>query len=320
MTQTLDAVSSQRAFRPHTSYRHEAVFYRGHEEYMASIVPFIQEAVRGDQGCMVAVPGERLRLLQDAFERHTTGVHFVDMTVLGRNPARVIGVWQQFVEQHPGPVRGVVEPVWAGRRPEEIVECQLHEALMNLAIDPDTPLWLRCPYDLDALSTQIIDGAHRSHPVLVDGDDIIGSRSYGGVTYANETFSTDLPAPKGRQHELEFFTSDIHRVRSAVLRFADQAGVATDRAGDLATAMHEAATNSTAYGGGSGTLRIWRESGALVCEIRDAGQIAEPLVGRRTQTPSGSTGRRLWMVEQLCDLTQIRSTADQTIVRVFTWL
>src|SRR5699024_12636903 len=136
------------------------------------------------------------------------------------------------VEQCLGRVRGVVAPACGGRRLEEIVECQLHEALMNLAIDPDTPLWLRCPYDLDALSTQIIVGAHRSHPVLVGGDDIIGSRSYGGVTYANETFSTDLPAPKGRQHELEFFTRDMHRVRSAGLRVADQAGAATARAGD----------------------------------------------------------------------------------------
>ena len=38
------------------------------------------------------------------------------------------------------PVRGIGEPIWPGRHPEELLECQLHEALLNVAIDPD----LRC--------------------------------------------------------------------------------------------------------------------------------------------------------------------------------
>ena len=48
------------------------------------------------------------------------------------------------------PVRGIGEPIWPGRRPEELLECQLHEALLNVAVDPEVPFWLICPYDAGA--------------------------------------------------------------------------------------------------------------------------------------------------------------------------
>ncbi len=79
------------------------------------------------------------------------------MTQLGSNPARIIPAWRDFLDEHPGtPVRGVGEPIWGGRRPAEIVECQLHEALLNVAISPATPLWLRCPYDATQLAESVL--------------------------------------------------------------------------------------------------------------------------------------------------------------------
>ena len=68
-----------------------------------------------------------------------------------QEPGRIIPAWREFVAGTNGrPIRGVGEPIWAGRRAAEIVECQLHEALLNLAVDTDTPLWLLCPYDISA--------------------------------------------------------------------------------------------------------------------------------------------------------------------------
>ena len=44
-------------------------------------------------------------------------------------------------------------------------ECQLHEALLNVAFGASTPLWLLCPYDLEALTADVIDEAWvRSSP------------------------------------------------------------------------------------------------------------------------------------------------------------
>ncbi len=45
------------------------------------------------------------------------------MREVGRNPASIIPVWQQFVDESEGrPVRGIGEPVWAGMGPTEIAD------------------------------------------------------------------------------------------------------------------------------------------------------------------------------------------------------
>jgi len=54
------------------------------------------------------------------------------------------------------------------RSPAELAECQLHEALLNVAFDVAIPFWLLCPYDLEALAADGIDEAHgptRSEPL-----------------------------------------------------------------------------------------------------------------------------------------------------------
>jgi hypothetical protein len=108
-------------------------------------------------------------------------VEFADIEQLGRNPAQIIPAWQQFQNTRSGrlrPVRGVGEPIWPGRRPEELVECQLHEAMLNIAIDPDTPFWLICSYDAVTLSPAVVGEAHRSHPVIVEAASYQGSAHY----------------------------------------------------------------------------------------------------------------------------------------------
>jgi anti-sigma regulatory factor (Ser/Thr protein kinase) len=70
------------------------------------------------------------------------------------------------------------------------------------------------------------------------------------------------------------------------------------------------------HAGGRGTLRVWREPDALVCEVRDHGHFDSPLVGRERPEPLLLEGRGLWLVNQVCDLVQIRSSADGTVVRV----
>ena len=84
--------------------------------------------------------------------------------------------------------------------------------------------------------------------------------------------------------------------------------------------MTEVATNSIRHGGGGGTLRIWRQEDALVCEVTDPGHITDPLVGRRTPSPATEAGRGLWLANQLCDLFQVRSGPGGTTIRLHSWL
>ena len=70
------------------------------------------------------------------------------------------------------------------------------------------------------------------------------------------------------------------------------------------------------HGGGRGTLRIWREPDALLCEVADAGRLDQPLVGRERPLAGQPGGRGLWLVNQLADLAQIRCFEAGSVVRL----
>jgi anti-sigma regulatory factor (Ser/Thr protein kinase) len=53
-----------------------------------------------------------------------------------------------------------------------------------------------------------------------------------------------------------------------------------------------------------------------VLEVRDARYIAQPLVGRFRPDGPQPHGRGLWLVHQVCDLVELRSSAAGTVVRV----
>jgi anti-sigma regulatory factor (Ser/Thr protein kinase) len=299
----------------------------------AATVPFVREGLALGQPVMVAVPTERLERLRREMGADASHVLWVDMAELGANPGRIIPAWRAFVDQHcpeGRPVRGIGEPVWAGRRPAEVAECQLHEALLNLAVEPETALWLRCPYDVAALPEDVVEEAARSHPVIIDGASYRGSTSYGGVDHARIRFAADLPEPTVQAQGFSFDSTglrpgphhghDVAAVRQAVHRRASAAGLSPSRRADVALAVSEAANNSIRHGGGRGAFRGWQDDDALVFEVRDHGHITDLLAGRRRPPPSGRSGRGMWLVHQLSDLAQVRSSPAGSVVRVTSWL
>jgi anti-sigma regulatory factor (Ser/Thr protein kinase) len=97
---------------------------------------------------------------------------------------------------------------------------------------------------------------------------------------------------------------------------AELAGLGPERIADLLLAVSEVATNALVHGSGKAVLRAWVEPKALVCAVHDNGHFDDLLVGRNTP-PTESVGRRgLWMVNQLCDLVELRSGTGGTTVRI----
>lgn len=315
-------LTTQRSTVPHSSFRHEAFFYKDEADFVAGLVPFVHEGVALGQPVMIAVTNPRLALLRTALSDDASSVYFVDMAQLGRNPARIIPGWRTFVDEHSGdgrPVRGVGEPIWEGRRAAEVAEAQLHEALLNLVVDPDTPLWLRCPYHLGALDDGTVDEATRSHPALVEGGGYRGSRTYGGAPHARDLFEGTLPEPTATTDRRGFGLRQLPATRRWVGRHAQRAGITEGRVDDLMVAVSEVASNSVRHGGGTGSIRVWRSCDALICEVTDDGQVDDLLVGRQQPTLTQVGGRGVWLANQLCDLVQLRSGAHGTTVRISTW-
>jgi len=305
------------------AYRHDAFFWRGEEEFLAGTATFVREGVLAGEPVMVCVIRPRLARLRDELGMLADGVRFVDMGELGRNPARIIPAWQQFVDEcavEGQPVRGVGEPIWAGRRPGEVSECQLHEALLDIAVPPETPLWLLCPYDVGELEEEVLAEARRTHPGFLTSGVARRRGWFAGEHRADDGFHVDLPQAGAPTFRRSFTATDLRVLRDDVLAHARAAGVSGERSADLALSVHEVATNSVVHARGAGVLHIWREPGALVCEVRDPGRISDPMIGRRAPGVENLHGRGLWMVNHLCDLVQIRSHAAGTTVRLHTWL
>jgi anti-sigma regulatory factor (Ser/Thr protein kinase) len=105
-------------------------------------------------------------------------------------------------------------------------------------------------------------------------------------------------------------------VRDFVVERAHSAGFDGDRLANLVLAANELATNSLRHAGGAGVLRTWEEDGTFFCEVRDGGRIEDPLAGRDRPSDLIGGGRGLWMVNHLCDLAQVRSSAAGSVIRV----
>ena len=54
----------------------------------------------------------------------------------------------------------------------------------------------------------------------------------------------------------------------------------------------------------------------MLVEVADEGHIADPLAGRDRPPPDDLGGRGLYLVNQLCDLVQLRSSPDGSVVRI----
>lgn len=299
-----------------TWFHHEAVFYAGDEQYLAGTIPRLRATVAAGGAAMVAVRASKTRLLREALGADGGGVTFVDMAALGRNPNRIIPAWREFMAEHGGgerPVLGIGEPIWPGRGPAELVECDRHESLLNLAFRSGPEWLLLCPYDVQGLTPEVLEGARRNHPHVSEAG---VSRRSGSYRPQPPPLDAALPSPAAPPAELSFGRDDLDLVRMFVGDRARREGLPRERLRDLVLAIHELATNSMRHGGGSGTLRLWLENGCVLCEVRDRGRIDDPLAGRSIPVQLRPDGRGLWLVNQLCDLVQLRSSSAGTAVRV----
>jgi anti-sigma regulatory factor (Ser/Thr protein kinase) len=158
--------------------------------------------------------------------------------------------------------------------------------------------------------------------VVLDVETHRGSTTYGGAHHLGKMFKANLPEVQAQVvvSQRAFAGDDYAAVRADVAAHATSAGLAADRTTDLMLAVHEIAVNSVRHGRGASELRIWVEHHALVCEVRGAGRITDPMVGRRLPSTADEHGRGLWMANQLCDLVQVRSGKTGTTVRIHTWL
>lgn len=308
-------------------FRHEAVLYDGHDEYVDLVGAFIDEGVMRGEPVLVLTDPERVALLKDRVVQQDPAagdalVRFGDHRAAGRNPGRLLSAWCDLLDEFAGrPVRGVSEVVWPGRNADELDECRMHEALLNVAF-VEGPEWhLLCPYDAGRLDEDALAIGVDHHPDMI-GADGRSSRGAGidrlvdGPSTVAALFARPFPAVPDGVDAFAFDRATLIGLRRHVRSEAVRLGIGGERADDFTLAVDEVATNSVVHGGGRGVLRLWMDRRTLICEVSDRGQVPSALAGRRRPPPDQEGGRGLWMANQLCDLVQVRSPASGAVTRL----
>ncbi len=309
-----------------TGLRHAMFAYRDRASCRAEIMRFAQASLSARQPALLALPGDEAGELAARLRfpgGHPAELACFDMCELGRNPARVIPVLRAFADRHAGQrVRLIQEPVWPERSAAETREAIRSEALINLALAGMAADTL-CLFDEAGLSAPVMAGARLTHP-----EQLTSGQRFASVGYARDGspgrgagpwefppgFDNPLPAPPA-EAEMLSYDSDLAPVRRLVERHARRAGLGLERTGDLVLAVSEVAANTLSHTGSGGTISVWQDEQEILCQAHDRGRITDPLAGRLRHRPD-SRGHGLMVVNQICDLVELRTGSSGTTMRL----
>jgi anti-sigma regulatory factor (Ser/Thr protein kinase) len=293
---------------------HAALLYRSPEQLRIALQQFVRDGAEAQEACLVALPADHLEQLGDALQETGATVRFENMAELGRNPARVLPGLVDWLDEQSGPARVVSETLWPERSYAEVAECMRHEALLNVAL-ADREVSVLCPYDAGHLDGGILAGAELTHPHLIDDVGLRPSMSYGDPVQLAAGTGWPQVDPEPPITELQF-DGDLGHLRHALAADPLLAELDPVRRADLVFAVNEAASNALRHGDGLARARLWRDANDVVGEISTTTTIDDPLAGRRTPDPAAGGGRGLWLINQVCDLVEVRSDGGGASVRM----
>jgi anti-sigma regulatory factor (Ser/Thr protein kinase) len=294
--------------------RHVVLFYRGTTEYLAAIEGIVRAGIATGEPVMVAVPAPTAALTNWPASRSAL-VTAADMTELGRNPARIAPALRAFADAHRGQrIRIVTESVWPGRSAVELCEAARFEVLVERAL-AGVAGTLLCPYDALGLPPAVLADAACTHPWQADSGEVVRSASYGGPDALPVACRVPLPSPPHRAEAMEYL-ADLRPLRAMVTAAGQRAGLPARQVTDLTTAVSELAANTLRHTRAGGVAYAWQSDGEMLCQVADTGHIADPLAGLVREPVDQPGGKGLWLVNQLCDLVEVRTTPAGTVIRV----
>lgn len=280
---------------------HQAAFYRGTDELVRTVVPFVEQGLRSGEATVAVATDDVVGVLKSALSG-ARGLAVLDAEEIFTRPIDALEAYRSVTEAEldagAARVRLLAEVVPRAMRRWESwawLEAACNRVLAGL------PLSALCLYDEDALPDAVLDVGRRTHPRVYTGAraaenehfvpperllDRVARRELGAVP----TRAPDLHLPDAR---------DVPRARQALEEFVRE--VPTSRAEDLVGAVSELLTNALGHGRPPVTLDVWWEGRTLVGVVGDTGSgIDDPVAGFLPPVgPVGGSG--LWLARHLVD-------------------
>jgi anti-sigma regulatory factor (Ser/Thr protein kinase) len=296
-------------------FHHCALLYRAPAEYLAALQHFVRQAASNAEPVLVAVPGHKISWLRQELGPESELVAFTDMSELGRNPARIIPSVRRFVDRYaPKRTWYVGEAAWPERSADELRETARHEALVNVAF-AEVDANMMCPYDAAGLPDLVVAGASCTHRTMFSDSRQVASTGFlEPPRLPPDCDRVFLPPPADTSTVA--YDRDLRPVRAMITLGGRRAGLSAGRATDLMLAASEVAANTLRHTMAGGVAHLWRTESEVICQVHDTGVIADPLAGRHVPDDDLAGGQGLWLVNQICDLVELRTNAAGTTIRM----
>ncbi|MFE0103316.1 anti-sigma factor RsbA family regulatory protein [Streptomyces sp. NPDC059009] len=298
-------------------HAHHLLLYGGDEQFLAAALPFARDGLAAGEPVFIATSRHNAALLRRHLGRRAAQVVFAPAHWY-RTPAQALLAFHDRAHTTAGPSRVLGETPWAGLSEDQAREWTRYDALLNLAL-ASTGAWHLCPYDTRALPTGVLHAAQLTHPALTTGQ----THRPNPAHIAAEEFSAacdtvPLPDPPKGCAEFRFDgTRRLSELRAFTARLARDAALAPERIDSLLVCVDEAAGNAVRHGAGGGRCRIWTTAEEVFCEVTDPnGTLNTALAGYLPPGTAQLDGRGLWIIRQLSDAADMRSTHSGTVIRI----
>ncbi len=301
---------------------HQGCVYGSEEEFLATALPFIENGLASGEPVLAATTRANIALLRDALGPRSDLLSCVESISFGfRPPERLIALdhyWREQVSLTDSRwIRVLAEPIWEGRSKREIAAWTYMESSFTVLF-AHTNLWMVCPYDSRLMPHQIIADSMRTHPELVQGEQVRASHAYVHPTaFIQQRMASPGPSLPADPMGDRFTAADLVSVRDQAKSYAHRLSLPRSRALDLVFAVNEIASNVVLHSSGTGSVWFWTEEEELICEVTDdahRSNALDPFAGRPPAL--NERGRGLWLVRQLCDRVHIGSVEGRTVVRI----
>jgi hypothetical protein len=80
--------------------------------------------------------------------------------------------------------------------------------------------------------------------------------------------------------------------------------------------MRRSSTQPCTHGNARCTTRIWHDGDEVVTEVRSHSAVQDVMAGRRRPAADALEGRGLWLINQVCDLVELRTGASGMTLRM----
>ncbi len=299
---------------PTAGFVHEALIYRDEAEFDTALHAFLQDAAAAGEPVLVALPASHLAHVREALGEEMADARLEDLEQVGRNPGRLLSMIEEWVASHDGRARVVSEVVWPGRSRAEAVEALRHEALVNHAL-AGSGATIMSSFDARHLDEDILAGVEMTHPTVVEGGQRRAGTSYTDPmsTTFRELWPLEDPPGPVSEHPLD---GSLMELRTAIAGDPVLGSLSAERRSDLVFAINEAASNAVRHGNETCLTRIWHDGDEVVTEVRSRSEIDDVMAGRRRPAADALQGRGLWLINQVCDLVELRSGASGTTLRM----